>query len=479
MNWVFGTWIAVASMCVTLAIVHVYLWLRQPRAVGSAAFVALALSVAGMGYLEARMMLAASIAEFGRFLWWYQLPVWSGLVALVCFVRFYLRAGRAWLGWLAIGLRTAALVFNAFMSPSIQFREITSLAHVTVLDAPLAIARGVPNPLLLVAQGALLVTLVFLVDATRDMWRHGHRHRAAFVGGSLLLFVTAGTAQALVSYWGLAAMPVFASLLFLPIVLAMAAELARDLFNGIKLGQELADKRAEVEHMSRVATLTELSGTLAHEINQPLGIIMSNAEAAQRLLEKGHVDVAELREIMHDIVQADERASQVIERLRAMLRRRAPERQPVEVDALVADVLRFMRADIARRGVTVEPALGAAGARVDADRVSLEQVLVNLIANACDAMEAAPAGGRVLAVASSSDTGSAVVRISDRGRGLPDPPERVFTPFYTTKSEGLGMGLAISRSIVTAHGGRLSAQRNAHGGATLVVELPAMQGNVA
>lgn len=476
MTWLWGTWLAVASMCVTLAIVHGYLWLRQPRAAGSAAFVVLALAVAGMGYAEVRMMLASSTAEFGRFLWWYQLPVWAGLVALVCFVRYYLEAGRAWLGWLAIGLRTTALVMNAFMTPAIQFREITALDHVTVLGTPLAIARGIPNPLLAVAQGALVVLLVFLVDATRDTWRRGERTRAVLLMGGLLVFVLSGTVQALLSYWGFARMPVFASLLFLPIVLAMAAELARDLFNSMKIAQELADKRAEVEHMSRVATLTELSGTLAHELNQPLGIIMSNAEAAQRMLENDRVDVTELREILSDIVHADERAGQVIERLRAMLRRRAPERRQVAVDALVGDVLRFMRTDIARREVSVRTTPAGPGATVHADRVSLEQVLVNVIANACDAMETTAADQRVLDVAATLEGPSAVVRISDRGRGLPDPPERVFAPFYTTKSEGLGMGLAISRSIVAAHGGRLYAQGNAHGGATLTIEVPAVGG---
>ncbi len=479
MSWVWGSWVAMASMCVTLAIVHGHLWLRRREATGNAAFVVLALSVAGMGYAEVRMMLASSTEEFGRFLWWYHVPVWSAFVALVCFVRYYLRAGRAWLGWTAIGMRTAALVINFFSTPNIQFREITALDHVTALGAQLSIARGISNPLLVIAQGALLLLLLFLVDAMRDLWRRGERRYAVRIVGSLLAFVTAGTTLALVSYWGLARLPVFASALFVPIVVVMAVELGLGLLNAERISDELRAKRVEVEHMSRVATMSELSGTLAHELNQPLGIIMSNAEAAQRMLERDPVDVAELREIMSDIVQADERAGQVIERLRAMLRRRAPERQPVDVDGLVADVLRFMRADLARRGVAVETALDAAGARVHADRVSLEQVLVNVIANACDAMDGTAADRRVLTVASSVEAAGAVVRIADRGGGLPDPPERVFAPFYTTKSEGLGMGLAISRSIVAAHGGKLSAQRNAEGGATFLIAIPTMHGGAA
>jgi len=473
-NWVHAAWLVMASMCVTLALVHGLVWLRQRRAVGNAAFALMAVSVAGMGYVEVRMMLAATIGEFGRILWWYQVPVWTAFVALVCFVRYYLRAGRAWLGWTAVGLRTLALLINFFTTPSIQFREITSLEIVTGFGTPLAIAHGTPNPWLAIAHGALLLLILFLVDAMRDLWRRGERRYAVTLTGSLTLFVMAGTTLALLSYWGMLPLPVFASVVFLPIVIAMAVELGLDLINAARLSDELAAKRAEVEHMSRVATLTELSGTLAHELNQPLGIIMSNAEAAQRMLERDNPDLQEVADILGDIVDADERAGAVIRRLRAMLKRSAPDRQPLAVDRVVEDVVRFMRADLARRGVAVEVALDAGG-KVHADRVSLEQVMINVVKNACDAMDGNPAGERVVSIASTSSGDGTVVRISDRGRGLPDPPERVFAPFYTTKPEGLGMGLAISRSIVASHGGRLTAERNAHGGATFRIDLPAAQ----
>lgn len=463
-----------ASMCVTLALVHGLVWLRHRRSTGNAAFALMALGVAGMGYVEVRMMLAPTTEEFGRFLWWYQIPVWTAFVALVGFVRYYLRAGRAWLGWTAVGLRTLALLVNFFATPSIQFREITSLDFVTVLGTPLAIARGTPNPWLAVAQGALVVLILFLVDAMRDLWRRSERRNALALTGSLTLFVIAGTALAVLSYWGVLPLPVFASAVFLPIVLVMAVELGLELINAARLSDELSAKRAEVEHMSRVATLTELSGTLAHELNQPLGIIMSNAEAAQRILESDHPDLQEVADILGDIVDADERAGAVIQRLRAMLKRSAPDRQSLSIDRVVDDVVGFMRSDLARRGISIETAVDEGG-KVHADRVSLEQVMINVVKNACDAMDGVPAGERVVSIAATSNGDATVVRISDRGRGLPDPPERVFAPFYTTKPEGLGMGLAIARSIVASHGGRLTAERNAHGGATFRIELPAAQ----
>jgi two-component system sensor kinase FixL len=235
---------------------------------------------------------------------------------------------------------------------------------------------------------------------------------------------------------------------------------------------EIALQRVQLEHLSRVAALSELTGSLAHELNQPLAIIMSNAEAAQALLQSPVPDLPEIRGILDDIVDADERAGEIIKRMRGLLRRDAPNRQPISLNDVVQGVLRFMRADLVRRGIKVEVSLDEPPRSVFADRVPVEQVLINLIGNACDAMAANEPGERVLRIATSTDDGMACVRIADVGSGLPTQPERVFDTFYTTKPEGLGLGLPISRSIVTAHGGRLSARANAGRGASFQVCLP-------
>jgi signal transduction histidine kinase len=155
-----------------------------------------------------------------------------------------------------------------------------------------------------------------------------------------------------------------------------------------------------------------------------------------------------------------------------MLKRGISNWQRLPVNPMVDDVLRFLRADLVRREVVVESELAAGLPDITADRVPFEQILINIINNACDAMQDRAPGERVVHIRTSVDAGTVTIAIGDRGIGLPEKPERVFEPFYTTKAEGLGMGLAISRSIITAHGGRLWAEANPDRGATFRVSVP-------
>jgi two-component system, LuxR family, sensor kinase FixL len=227
---------------------------------------------------------------------------------------------------------------------------------------------------------------------------------------------------------------------------------------------ELQQRRAELAHLSRVTTLSELSGSLAHELNQPLAIILTNAQAAQRLLARQPPDLAEAREILADIVSEDERAGEVIKRLRALLKPGETLLQPLSVSELVEDVLRIARSDLIARGITVHTSIAEPLPQTVGDRIQLQQVLLNLMLNAAEAMAANPPSGRHLTVTTAYREGAVRISVSDTGRGLPQEAERVFEPFYTTKKDGLGLGLAICRSIVAAHNGRLWAQANVAAG---------------
>jgi len=214
-------------------------------------------------------------------------------------------------------------------------------------------------------------------------------------------------------------------------------------------------------------------------LNQPLTSILSNAQAAQQALARDCVDVAQLREILDDIVAEDKRAGALITRLRRLLKREELTLRPVGVGPLLEDALSLVRSNLAERRVSLEARIPAGLPHVLGDAVQLQQVLLNLILNACDALsEAAPDDRHIDLDARLEPDGRFVhVRVCDHGPGIEsDGLERVFDAFFTTKPNGLGLGLAICRQIVTAHGGNLWATQNGGRGAAFHVTLPVFKG---
>ena len=242
--------------------------------------------------------------------------------------------------------------------------------------------------------------------------------------------------------------------------------------------REAARQRDEIAHLSRVAMLGELSGALAHELNQPLSAILSNAQAAQRLLRADGATAGEsdaiLCEILTDIVADDRRAGEIIQRLRKWLRKEHAEHVPLAVNDVVLDALHLVRGDLLHRGVDVHLELAGELPKVDGDRILLQQVLLNFVMNGCDAMDGLPLP-RLLRVRTCDSAGGGVrVEILDLVRGIaPSILPTMFEPFETTKPDGMGMGLAVCRTIVESHGGRVFARDLPEGGACVGFELPA------
>ena len=224
----------------------------------------------------------------------------------------------------------------------------------------------------------------------------------------------------------------------------------------------LQDQRNQLAHVTRVATVGELSGALAHELRQPLTSILSNAQAGLRLLAQHPVDLQELREILEDITQQDQQAAGVIARVRSFLQEGDSTFETLAVDGVVRDALKLGRSTIEESGVAVHAQIPTNLPGVRGDRVQLLQVVLNLIVNGCESMSAIPAPNRRLQlVASRTDEAHVEVAVRDRGVGLPYGGEgRVFEPFFTTKPKGLGLGLSIGRSIAAAHGGQLWGENN-------------------
>jgi two-component system, LuxR family, sensor kinase FixL len=249
----------------------------------------------------------------------------------------------------------------------------------------------------------------------------------------------------------------------------------RDLTEQRFAERDAQDQRRQLTHLTRVASLSDFSSTIAHELNQPLTAILANAQAALRFLQAEPPNVGEIRTILDEIADADKRAGLLIHHLRLLMKKGNEEFVQVDLNHLVQDVLGFIRGEFLTRGVELKTSYARDLPQVQGDRVQLQQVVMNLVVNACDAMQGVRKH-RVLGVATSQTAeGLVQVSVSDTGCGIaPEQLERIFEPFYTTKESGLGMGLAICRRIAGAHGGTLLAQSRPGEGAVFKLALPAV-----
>ncbi|HEV8217438.1 MAG TPA: ATP-binding protein, partial [Gemmatimonadaceae bacterium] len=301
------------------------------------------------------------------------------------------------------------------------------------------------------------------------------------IGASTALFVVAG-----LSIWGTArqlgpfvvigdtdrilSLEVFWVVLWGPTMLLAATIRERE-----RAELALQQQRNQLAHVTRVATVGELSGAIAHELRQPLTSILVNAQTGQHLLSSPEVDLMAVREILDEIAGQDKQAANVITRMRSFIQKGESRLQTIAIETVARDALALGRMTAADTGVEVETEIETGLPNVHGDPVELLQVVLNLIVNACESMKhvARPRRQLVLRVRRRSLHEVEVV-VSDTGVGLPTGGgSRLFEPFYTTKQNGLGLGLAISRTIATAHGGRLWGENNSSGGATFRLVLPA------
>ncbi|HEX7959709.1 MAG TPA: ATP-binding protein, partial [Terriglobales bacterium] len=300
------------------------------------------------------------------------------------------------------------------------------------------------------------------------------------LGASTSLLVVVG-----LSFWGTArqlgpfvassnndeilSLQLFWIVLCIPVMLVAAVIRERELVE-----EALEEQRKQLAHVTRVATAGELSGALAHELSQPLAAILANAQAANHLLATHPENVCELREILADITTEDRQAVNIIDNLRSFMKEGQSQLERLAIENVVRDALALGRSTIEMSGVDVDIQIAAEIPRVRGDAIQLLQVLLNLIVNSCESMSSVPAPDRhlILRVAR-SDRAHVTIEIADHGVGLPQGSEdRIFEPFFTTKRKGMGLGLAICRSIATAHHGRLWATNNPNGGATFYLALP-------
>lgn len=592
-------WSMTAAASLMLAAVYLLIWIGRRKQIAHLAFSFIAVGVAAFAGCELAMMHASTPARYAMIVHWIHVPTWVMIVSFVWFTRTYLHAGRLWLGWTVIGLRTLVLIVNFTLPGSITFRQITAIKQVSFLGEPVSIAVGVASPWMLPAHAGVFLLLVFLVDASISVWRRGERRRALIVGGSMVVFVSYSLVQIVLVLWGFTAAPLRVSVGYFIMLIAMALELSRDFAEGERaderyhltieaspsalvvadgrgrivlanekavglfgysqhelLGQdvamlvseseqethashredfldelqahameggrdlyarrrdgtsfpaevrvqpiaaegerlrlyaivdlsprrqtelEIAQLREDLSHAGRVSMMGQLASALAHEINQPLGAILRNAEAAELILQQDPPDLDELRAIVSDIQSDDQRAGEVIDRLRGLLKRRDIDMRPVSLAALLNETIALIQPYAAGLNVALAVDLRPDSLEVICDRIHLQQVLLNLLLNGIHAVGDQAPDRRIVRVEARLDAPHTTrVSVIDRGHGIPrDHLSKIFDPFFTTKEDGMGMGLSISRTIIEAHGGHLWAEPTLEGGATLSFTLPAGEG---
>jgi PAS domain S-box-containing protein len=723
MSWITVIWSMVAAACLTLAAMHLFIWLKKRTAWAHLLFSLAATATAALAGCEMWMMRAETPGQFGTALRWLHVPGWVIILALVGFVLLRLRAGRPWLAWTVCVLRTCSLLLDFLVGQNLNYLEVTRLRHVPLFGEFVSVAEGVLNPWMLVGQLSLVLWVVFVVDAAITVWRRGDRRQALVVGVSVGFFALATAVQSVLVLWEIVHFPITVSLFYMGIVVAIGYELsiearqatdlsdklhqseewinlaadsagvgiwawdfksgiiwatekARTLYGfpsdelipfkrflsklhpddldwvvqasqkclqegtdfrndyrivmpdgstrwirvlaktiltplgkpermaGVSLditenkrteealirGQhllketgrigkvggwefnidtakqiwteetyniheldltyeptvekglnfytadsrpiieravkraiehgepfdieleittakgnlrsvhaignvdlqrrrvygffqditerkqsefEILNQRHQLAHVARVSTMGELATSLAHELSQPLGAILRNAEAAELILQVSPPDLEEVRDILADIQKDDQRAGAVIDRMRSLLKRREVEHRLLDLNQLAHEVITLVGPEAGARKVRMALDPASSLALVRGDRIQLQQVLLNLLLNAMDAInDPAPDDRRVTVRIQAAGT-QVEVAVSDTGHGIPaDKLAQVFEPFFTTKSNGLGVGLAITRKIIEAHGGSIRAENAPDGGATFCFTLP-------
>ncbi len=469
MSLVTTLWSMEAAAALTLAVLYGVVWTVDRRNLANLTFCIVALAMAGVARTEVGMLHATTVAEYAAWAHLAHLPLFFVLVGLALFVHLFLGTGQRWLLETIIGTRLLLLIGNFLLYPTIGWRAVVSLRHAPFLGEWVTVPGAIELRSwhwLTVASSALVI--VFVADAALRLWRQGgaeERRKALVAAGGVGLPLGLTILYAHSVLLGALPLPLLASPAFLITILVMAVELSRGFLLYRQTRAELEELRLELARAGRVTALGQLATALAHELSQPLSAILRNAEAAELHLNNPSPDLEELRAIVADIRRDDRRAGDVIEQMRALIKRRTLQMNPLPLNELVQDVISLVHSDALARHVALDYVMAPGLPLVSGDRVHLSQVLLNLVINGMDAIQTSSSGNKRLIIeARRRGEGKVEVAVTDSGPGVPpEVIDKVFDPFYTTKSNGLGMGLPISRTIIEAHGGRLWAEHAAGG----------------
>jgi signal transduction histidine kinase len=479
MNWITVICAMIAAACLTVGGIHLLVWFRLRRAKTSLLLANLALASAVFVGFNIAIMHARTPENAAVVLRWMYLPLSWGLVSMLLFVRQYLGTGRNWLMWTALGSRAITVAVNFATSGSLILHRVTRIDSVSILGERLSIPTGEPSRLLLLGNASAALFLACFADASILAWREQRRRSALLVSGVLIPAFLVGLVPVTVLAVGGPPLPspFLLSLAPFAVLLAMGFALSSELLRSEVLARELRESHermgaaaSELDRVSRLTAMGEFAAALAHETIQPITAMILEAKSALLVLPKdGTGDDARIG--LESIVESGQRAAQVIKRNRELFRHRTVRTVPLKINEVIVEARSLAGWRLNDSDVSIEMTLASGLPAIAGDRVELQQVLLNLIANAIDAIEGRP-NPRVW-IRSTPVDDSVCIEIGDNGVGLGDvDTQRMFSLSYTTKPNGTGVGLSVSRAIVNAHGGRIWAQANSEGGASFYVSLP-------
>lgn len=468
-------WSMCAAACLMLGLMHLLFWLSQ-RQVGAYLLAALmGLSAAVNGMLELSMLQTTSLELYNQLLRWENLVVFMILMPMVWFIHLYFQSGRRWLAFTITLLWSTGIIIN-FSTPggSLTFTSLGELQRLgTFWGEEFSIPVGEINPWKLLADIASLLILLYTLDATLQLWRRDRRKRVLIVGGSITLFILAAGIHSPLVDAGVVAMPYMISFFFLAIVFALSYQVVVDAVKASANEQELQQTRRDLDQLARANLLGEYSTMLAHELNQPLAAILSNAQAGRRYLSAYGNEDADIHDIFEDIIRDDKRASSIITRLRSMLKNENIVRECFDLNTAIREITDLLESEIRSYKIQLSTRFSPDLPLVHAGRIEMQQVVLNLLVNAVREVSKVHDENRKIMVRTSINRNLVTIEIRDNGAGIPHAlHDALFDNFVSGSKGGLGMGLAICHRIIEASGGRIWADNNEQGGACFSFTLP-------
>jgi signal transduction histidine kinase len=457
-----------------LGLVHLLFWLNNRQVTAYLLSALMGLSAAVSAMLELAMMTTQSLVTYSELLRWVNLAIFMILVPMVWFVYQYFHTGRRWLAITITVLWIIAIIIN-FLSPgNLTYHHLVELnREVLFWGEPFTLPVGVINPWKLLADIASLLILLYIVDATYKLWQQRGGEKTWIVGVAIVFFILAAGVHTPLVDARLVSTPYMISFSYLAIVFVLSYQVVMDAIRSAQYKLELQKARRRLDQHGQADLLGEYSVMLSHELNQPLTAILSNAQAAQRYLDSDSPELSEVKNILDDIVRDDQRASEIIKRIRVLLKNEEVKKERFDLNAAIREVIDMLSNEIKENDFHVTEHYASEILPVYTGRIEIQLVMLNLMSNALKVMKDSFNKKRRLSVRTSIVDHAAQVEIADTGPGISSERlDSLFERFVSDGSDGLGLGLSICRRIIEHLGGRIWAQNAETGGAVFTFTVP-------